>query len=49
MLYATTVEPIGVIYNTKALSADKLPKTYAEMITFLRDNKAMLQRQGGDF
>ncbi|MCZ4088823.1 ABC transporter substrate-binding protein [Sinorhizobium psoraleae] len=43
MLYATTVEPIGVIYNTKALSADKLPKTYAEMITFLRDNKAMLQ------
>ncbi|APG89113.1 ABC-type Fe3+ transport system, periplasmic component (plasmid) [Sinorhizobium americanum CCGM7] len=48
-LYGTTVEPIGVIYNTKALSEDKLPKTYAEMITFLRDNKTTLQGKVATF
>ncbi|MBB4188459.1 iron(III) transport system substrate-binding protein [Sinorhizobium terangae] len=48
-LYATTVEPIGVIYNTKVLSADKLPKTYADMITFLKDNKSMLQGKVATF
>lgn len=48
-LYATTVEPIGVIYNTKALSEDKLPKTYADMIAFLKDNKAELQGKVATF
>lgn len=49
MLYATTVEPIGMIYNTKALSEDKLPKTYADLITFLKDNKSMLQGKVATF
>ncbi|MCP8895123.1 ABC transporter substrate-binding protein [Shinella daejeonensis] len=49
MLYATTVEPIGVIYNTKALSEDQLPKTYADMIAFLKDNKAELQGKVATF
>ncbi|RWD66300.1 MAG: ABC transporter substrate-binding protein [Mesorhizobium sp.] len=49
VLYATTVEPIGAIYNTKALSADKLPKTYADMIAFLKDNKTELQGKVATF
>ena len=48
-LYATTVEPIGAIYNTKALSEDQLPKTYADMIAFLKDNKATLQGKVATF
>ncbi|KQZ50193.1 MULTISPECIES: ABC transporter substrate-binding protein [unclassified Ensifer] len=48
-LYATTVEPIGVIYNTKALSEDKLPKTYGDMITFLKSNKTELQGKVATF
>ncbi|MEA3537101.1 ABC transporter substrate-binding protein [Rhizobium sp. CC-YZS058] len=48
-LFATTVEPIGVIYNTKALTEDKLPKTYADMITFLKDNKTTLQGKVATF
>jgi iron(III) transport system substrate-binding protein len=48
-LYGTTVEPVGVIYNTKALSEDKLPKTYADMITFLKDNKTELQGKVATF
>lgn len=48
-LFATTVEPIGVIYNTKALTEDKLPKTYADMITFLKDNKSTLQGKVATF
>lgn len=49
IVYATTVEPIGVIYNTKALSEEKLPKTYADMITFLKDNKSTLQGKVATF
>lgn len=48
-LFGTTVEPVGVIYNTKALSEDKLPKTYADMITFLKDNKTELQGKVATF
>lgn len=49
ILFATTVEPIGAIYNTKALSEDKLPKTYAEMITFLKDNQSTLKGKVATF
>lgn len=49
ILYGTTVEPIGMIYNTKALTEDRLPKTYADMITFLRDNKTELQGKVATF
>ncbi|WP_280171631.1 ABC transporter substrate-binding protein [Agrobacterium pusense] len=49
VLYGTTVEPIGMIYNTKALTEDKLPKTYADLITFLKDNKGELQGKVATF
>ena len=39
MLYATTVEPFGVVYNTDALKAEELPKTYADMTTFLKQSR----------
>lgn len=42
MLYGTTVEPIGMIYNTIALPADRIPKTRADLIKFLTDNQAEL-------
>jgi iron(III) transport system substrate-binding protein len=37
LIYATTVEPVGIIYNTRALSEDKVPQTRAELIAFLSD------------
>ncbi|SCW50746.1 iron(III) transport system substrate-binding protein [Rhizobium mongolense subsp. loessense] len=49
ILYGTTIEPIGAIYNTKALSKDRLPKTYADMIKFLNNNKAELQGKVATF
>ncbi|CAH2405537.1 ABC transporter substrate-binding protein [Mesorhizobium ventifaucium] len=49
ILFGTTVEPIGVIYNTKALTEDRLPKTYADMITFLKNNKTELQGKVATF
>ena len=39
MLYATTIEPIGIIYNTGALKEDQIPKTRADLIKFLLDNQ----------
>ena len=48
-LYATTVEPIGMIYNTKALTEDKLPKTYADLIKYLQDNKKELDGKVATF
>lgn len=41
-LFATTVEPIGAIYNTGQITADQLPKTWGEMAGFLRANAATL-------
>ncbi|MGV1753541.1 ABC transporter substrate-binding protein [Agrobacterium sp. CG674] len=49
VLYATTVEPIGMIYNSKAFTEDKLPVNYADMITFLKDNKSILQGKVATF
>lgn len=49
VLYATTVEPIGVIYNSKAFTVDKLPVNYADMINFLKDNKSILQGKVATF
>lgn len=43
ILYATTVEPIGMIYNTNALTEDQVPKTRADLIKYLTDNAASLQ------
>ena len=38
-LYGTTVEPIGFIYNTKLLPENEVPKTRADLIKFIKDNK----------
>lgn len=48
-LYGTTVEPIGIIYNTKALSEDRVPKTRADLIKFLVDNQGELQGKVATF
>lgn len=37
MLYATTIEPVGIIYNKLSVSEDKVPHTRAELIAFLAD------------
>lgn len=42
-LYGTTIEPIGIIYNTSALKEDRIPKTRPELIKFLNDNQAELK------
>ena len=49
MLYATTVEPIGMIYNKIALSEDKFPKTRADLIKFLRTTRPTLQGKVATF
>lgn len=41
MLYATTVEPIGMIYNTSALPKDKVPTTHADLAKFLESDAAL--------
>lgn len=42
-LYANSVEPIGMIYNTNQLKEEQVPKTRAELIKFLQDNKNALK------
>lgn len=48
-LYATTIEPIGMIYNTGALEEDRIPKTRADLIKFLKDNQAELKGKVATF
>ncbi len=48
-LYATSVEPIGMIYNTKALPESRVPRTRADLIKFLQDNKAALKGKVATF
>ncbi|MDQ0512938.1 ABC transporter substrate-binding protein [Ancylobacter amanitiformis] len=49
MLYAATVEPIGMIYNTKALPEASVPKTRADLIKFLNDNRDTLRGKVATF
>jgi iron(III) transport system substrate-binding protein len=42
-LYATSVEPVAMMYNKSGLGSLKPPATRAELITFLRDNKDALK------
>src|SRR3546814_20448970 len=48
-VYATTVEPIGMLYNTNALSADEIPKTRPELISFLIENQERLRGKVATF
>ena len=49
MLYGTSIEPIGMIYNKKALPENRVPKTRAELIKFLQDNKTELKGKVATF
>lgn len=49
MVYATTVEPIGILYNTKAFPNDSFPKTRADLIKYIEDHKSNLTRKIATF
>jgi iron(III) transport system substrate-binding protein len=40
MLYATSIEPIGMIYNKKLVSEDKVPHSREELIKFVQSDVA---------
>lgn len=48
-LYGSTVEPVGIIYNTKALSEAEVPKTRADLIKFIETNKDKLRGKIASF
>lgn len=48
-IYATTVEPIGVIYNTGAIKPQDFPKTRPELIAYLNDNAEALKGKVATF
>lgn len=48
-LYATTVEPIGAIYNTGAIKPEAFPKTRAELIAYLNDHQGELKGKVATF
>ncbi|MGH6946587.1 MAG: ABC transporter substrate-binding protein [Kiloniellales bacterium] len=39
LVYGTSIEPVGIIYNKGVLSEDQVPKTRADLISFLQSNK----------
>jgi len=40
VLYATSVEPIGIIFNKNVLAEDKVPTTRAELIAYMKSDEA---------
>jgi len=42
MVYATTIEPVGILYNTKAFPDNSFPKTRAALNLYLREHRADL-------
>ena len=40
--YGTTLEPAAIVYNKRLLPAELVPKTHADLLRILRDNKARL-------
>jgi len=48
-LYATSVEPVAIMYNKSMLAALKPPQTRAELITFLQANKDALKGKVASF
>ena len=49
MVYATTVEPVGILYNTKAFPNDSFPKTRVDLIKYIQDNKDSLTNRIATF
>lgn len=48
-IYATTVEPIGIIYNTGAISEEEFPRTRADLIAYLNENRDKLRGKVATF
>jgi iron(III) transport system substrate-binding protein len=48
-LYATSVEPIAILYNKSQMGALKPPQTRAELISFLQANKDALKGKVASF
>ncbi|AOO79093.1 ABC transporter substrate-binding protein [Bosea vaviloviae] len=48
-LYATSVEPVAIMYNKSMLGALKPPQTRAELIAFLQTNKDVLKGKVASF
>lgn len=49
MLYATSVEPVAIMYNKRAMGSLQPPKTRAELIQFLKTNKDALKGKVASF
>ncbi|MHC5307464.1 ABC transporter substrate-binding protein [Bartonella sp. LJL80] len=49
MVYATTVEPIGVIYNTKAFPEGTFPKTRADLVKYVQEHTDTLKNKMATF
>ncbi|WP_342358629.1 ABC transporter substrate-binding protein [Terrarubrum flagellatum] len=49
MLYATSVEPVAIMYNKRAMGSLQPPKTRAELIEFLKANKDALKGKVASF
>jgi iron(III) transport system substrate-binding protein len=42
-VYATSLEPIAIVYNKKLLPAEWVPKTYQQMITLIKEQRDALK------
>ena len=40
--YGTTIEPAAIVYNKRLLPAEMIPKTHADLLRILKDNRAKL-------
>src|SRR3954454_17024637 len=40
--YGTTCEPAAIVYNKRLLSAEMIPKTHADLLRILKENRAAL-------
>lgn len=48
-LYATSVEPIGILYNKRLVPEAQVPRTRAALVRFLTDNKDRLKGKVASF
>ncbi|EJF95531.1 ABC transporter substrate-binding protein [Bartonella tamiae] len=49
MVYATTVEPVGTIYNTNSFPDDSFPKTRAALIAYIQNHRKELSNKIATF
>lgn len=48
-LYATSIEPVGILYNKTLLPEDKVPRTRADLVKYLVANKDALKGKVATF